>query len=368
MTTENNNRDAGKSIRDIDQNFRSSDVGGKELSFVDPFQEPFEITGLGWWPGQTSLCRLPEDMLKSLPENLTWLAWCTTGVTVRFRTNATTIAVSAKLTDPNSMPHMPLSGSHGVDLYLGAGEEKTFRRNARPGPVSDETKGLLADDLEPTMRDATLYLPLYTGVQSLSVGLTPGCEIAPPTAFRHSTPVVFYGSSITHGGCASRPGTSYPAFLGRWLDADIINLGFSGNAKGEPEVARLLATLDMSVFVMDYDHNAQTVEYLQATHEPFFRMIREARPDLPVVFSSRPNFDTNPPDAIRRRDVIRATYEHAKNAGDQHVYFVDGENHFGEFHRAECTVDACHPTDLGFYRMAENMAPVLREALQGRCD
>ena len=124
-------------------------------------------------------------------------------------------------------------------------------------------------------------------------------------------------------------------------------------------MAEAIASLDLSCFVFDYDHNAPTPEYLQETHETFFKIIRHAQPELPVVFVSRPDFYGTPSDN-QRREIIRQTYQHAIADGDQNVYFIDGERLFGDFERDGCTVDRCHPNDVGFLRMADVIYPVIK--------
>ena len=187
----------------------------------------------------------------------------------------------------------------------------------------------------------------------------------PASPHRVGKPILFYGSSITQGGCASRPSNCHCALISRWLDAQQINLGFSGNAKGEAFIAEAIAKLSLSCFVMDYDHNAPTAEHLQNTHEAFFQIIRKAQPKLPVVFVSRPYGDTGDyENAAKRRDIILNTYLNAKNNGDRYVYFVDGMSFFDEIDREAGTVDLLHPNDLGFYLMAKQIVPVVKEALE----
>jgi hypothetical protein len=151
--------------------------------------------------------------------------------------------------------------------------------------------------------------------------------------------------------------------LCRNCDCNYVNLGFSGNGKGEPAMAEHIASLDMSVFVMDYDHNAPTPEHLQATHEPFYRIIREKHPTLPILMVTRPKLHLNADDR-RRWEIIHNTYETAVKAGDKNVYFVDGSAFFREFAGEGATVDNCHPNDLGFWAMARYMEPILRQALE----
>jgi lysophospholipase L1-like esterase len=245
------------------------------------------------------------------------------------------------------MNHMPRSGSSGFDLFVGQGTAKRFRKTAIPGAGVKQYAALLFTGEAGKMREFTLNFPLYNGVRSLRVGLSPDAQVEAPTPFAIEEPILFYGSSITQGGCASRPGNAYTHILARWFDANLVNYGFSGNARGEQEMARLIARIPQRVFVYDYDHNAPNVRHLAQTHAPFFRTIRAARPDLPVVMVSRPDFDGNLAESRARRDIVRTTYEQAKASGDPHVYFVDG----------------CHPNDLGFMRMALAIRPALAKAL-----
>ena len=204
-----------------------------------------------------------------------------------------------------------------------------------------------------------LSLPLYAGTDRLEIGVALDAKFEEPTPQKIQKPIVFYGSSITQGGCASRPANNYTTMICRDLDAPQVNLGFSGSGRGEPAVAHAIAKIDASVFVFDYDHNAPTSEHLRATHEPFFKIIREAHPDLPVIFLSRPDTDNGG----ERMEIIRQTYANAVAAGDKNVYFIPGDSLFGPNGLNWCTVDGCHPNDLGFYRMYEKILPVVKQAL-----
>jgi lysophospholipase L1-like esterase len=206
-------------------------------------------------------------------------------------------------------------------------------------------------------------LPRNEELEDVIIELDDDARIDAPTPYTLEVPMVFYGSSITEGGCASRPANAYTALLSRWLDADYINLGFSGAAKGELELATYIAGLEMSVLVIDYDHNAPNVEHLEQTHELFFKEIRKIRPNLPILFLTKPDFDSNPGDSAKRREVIYKTYENARLSGDELVYFIDGETYFGKTNRESCTIEGCHPNDLGFMRMAETIYPVVKQII-----
>ncbi len=350
-------------IEDIDKNFRIEKVGERELIFIDVTEEPFVLTGFYWFAEDGKFLRLPEKALSSMSEGVAFLAWHTSGGMLRFKTDSKSLALRAKLSEIPMMMHMPASGNSGFDLYEGSGINKTFLRNVMPAYNSDEIDVMLFENYDEKMREFTLYFPLYNGVKEIFLGFEQGSSIEAPSEFTISKPIVFYGSSITQGGCASRPGTAYTHFLTRWVDANMINLGFSGNARGELELAELISSIDMSVFVYDYDHNAPDVEHLSKTHQPFFDVIRKARPELAIIIVGRPDYDKNMRDSDLRRDVLYKTYSQALKSGDDKVFWVDGERLFGSDNRDSCTVDGCHPNDLGFYRMAEDILPILKRAL-----
>jgi lysophospholipase L1-like esterase len=298
-----------------------------------------------------------EPLRKCIKE----LAWHTSGGVLKFISNTGKLSVKATLRDFIDMDHMPRSGSSGFDFYLKNEKDGQFYfyKNIRSIQKSLNIDDVIFDGKEGLIQEWKVYFPLYCGVETFQIGIQPGA-FCRPVKSSHIKPVAFYGSSITQGGCASRPGNSYPAILSRWLDFDIINLGFSGSAKGEPEMAAIIADLDISAFVMDYDHNAPNPEHLEKTHDAFFQVIRSAKADLPVIFITRPpcNLDPNVGDQARR--VILKTFEKAQAAGDRHVYFIDGSTLFGVANQDACTVDGGHPNDLGFMRMAEHIYPVLK--------
>jgi hypothetical protein len=284
---------------------------------------------------------------------------------IRFKTNSLDIAIKAELRDKGIMAHMPLSGQSGFDLYLKTDKGLSFHGNIRPSSGKpDAVEGVFAENLDGEMHEYVIYLPLYNGIETMEIGLAPHTELKAPSPFKHPEPILFYGSSITQGGCASRPGNAYSHFLTRWLDANMINLGFSGCGRGEVVMAECIASLKLSAFVMDYDHNAPNPEHLEKTHEIFFQTIRRKQPELPIVIMTKCDFDTGDI-AInsKRREIIKRTYSNAVKAGDRKVYFIDGEKMFGKTDRDACTVDGCHPNDIGFLRMAETILPVLEKAL-----
>lgn len=353
-------------IEEIDSNFKSAELNGKLYNFFDIHDEPFEINGFPWRKKSEKFCRLPEKLLSDESINLgaRQLAWHTSGGMVRFKTNSPSLAVKVKTSFKTNMSHMPRSGSSGFDVYAGTGKNKKFIDALIPAVNANIIEKNIELGHSGVTKELTINFPLYDGTEEVMIGVEPGNSISAPTPFTIQRPVLFYGSSITQGGCASRPGNAFSHLLGRWLDAPIINLGFSGSGRGETAVAEAIATLELSAFVMDYDHNAATPEYLKKTHEIFFRIIREKHPGLPVIFVTRCDCDKGPEDEVKQRmKIIKDTYNNAILAGDTKVSFIDGKILFGKKDRDACTVDGCHPNDVGFMRMAEHIYPVLSKAL-----
>ena len=361
---------AAEDIAKLDPNFRNSDeLAGQQIEFYNALKSPFEITGFPWRESADApLYRLPATMtVKDINQRVLTLAHHTSGGAVRFATDSQIVAVRATIAHGSDHGHMPRTGTAGFDLVIGAGTAKEMlMRPARPSrDALDGKMPLVMVSKIPglkKMRQYTLFMPLYSGVASLEIGVTPGSKLAAPRRQKIKDPILFYGSSITQGGCASRPANNYTTMLCRELDAPQINLGFSGNAKGEPVMAKLIGSLRLAAFVMDYDHNAPKAEHLKKTHEKFFKIVREAQPDLPIIIVSGPR-DRGVSDAVKRRDIVKATYDRAIAAGDKHVYFVDGLSFYDSVPRKYCTVDGVHQTDLGFYLMFQKILPVLKEAL-----
>lgn len=356
-------------IETIDRNFQQAKIGNVEFRFINAESgAPLSLEGLPWRlqsKSGNSFRRLPDSMQGKINGGAFWLANHPSGAALRFRTDSRKIAIRGTLAWSLDMNNMPRAGSSGFDLYRGNGPEAfhcgTFQPNAKQGDFAVTIYGTG----DGKMSDYILNFPLYGGVKTLEIGILPGSKLEAPTPHKVGKPILFYGSSITQGGCASRPGNMYPSQLCRAVDAEQINLGFSGGGKGEPAVAELIASLDLACFVYDYDYNAPNEAHLKKTHEPFFEIIRKAHPELPIIILSKCSIwrDTDYEYNSRRRDIIRKTYENAVGKGDRHVYFIDGETLFGTDGRDTCTVDRCHPNDLGFRRMYECVLPVLKKAL-----
>jgi len=277
---------------------------------------------------------------------------------VRFRTDSKKIGIKAKFHIILGMQHMASSGADGFDLYEGMGKSAKLIKNMFPTDKKiDQTV-----ETDGVMKDYTIYFPLYAGVDSVKIGLDKDAKIESATPHKIKLPFLYYGSSITQGGCASRPGNCYTALVAREFDAPMINMGFSGSAMGEEYMSDMISEIPMSVFFLDYDYNATSPEHLEKTHYKFYKKIRNVQPDISIVMMSGVrSASADISDAKKRKEIIISSFERAKAEGDSNVYFVDGLKLFGDVPADGCTVELCHPTDLGFYLMAQGTKKVVNE-------
>lgn len=344
------------------ESLMKNELSPEGLVFLDALTtQPFRVSGLAWKEKNGNYHRMDDAFTSEYSQGVLIRSNNTSGVQVTLRTNTKKIGVRVVLNKPDFMEHMPDNGVAGMDIFKGDGVAKKFWQICSCYHENAYTRVF---DCDGEMTDYTINLPLYSGVETLEIGLLPDAELQIPTPYAVSKPVLVHGSSITQGGCASRPGNCYVNMVSRMLNVEMINLGFSSNARGDELIAKLIAGLDIAAFLYDYDHNADNAAFLEATHEKFFRIIRDAQPELPIIMMTKPDYDDDPIAGEQRKAVIYKTYQNAVAAGDRNVYFIDGSRMFGDdFFRDCCTVDRNHPTDLGFSRMAAAVAPVLKEAL-----
>ncbi|MBR7062136.1 MAG: SGNH/GDSL hydrolase family protein [Clostridia bacterium] len=362
-------------ISDIDQNLKVPEtLELPDIRWLDARSEEFALYGTRVDEPGKPFRRLPADVAEKVNEGVAFLARNTAGLRLRFRTDSPYVAIHAEWDVQCCFSHMPVTGVSGFDLYR-------VRRGTDPcsGPLPEYAGTFTPPFNSPVgyesvvatpggMQDFILNFPLYNDVDRLYVGVSESAKFEAPARYRHELPVVYYGSSITQGGCASRPGNAYQSMISRALDVDFINWGFSGSARGEETIAKHIAATPMSVFVCDYDHNAPDAAHLEATHFALYRTVRAANPDLPIVLLSKPDVRSICPEVyeanLRRRDIVRDTYERAVNTGDRHVYFIDGYSLFADDDPQSATVDGCHPNDLGFHYFRLALEPLLRKLLE----
>lgn len=354
-----------KSIDSIDKNFAvNTSFDEKDIKMYDVRKPPFKVYGLNNYKEEKVFKRIPDAVAANTSEGVAQLYKNTAGGRVRFTTDSRYVAIKACMPFVCNMPHMPLTGTSGFDLYVDInGKDIFYKTFVPPIDMKDGYESIVYFP-DNQKRDITINFPLYNNVDDLYIGLQENSVLQERNEYNYPVPILYYGSSITQGGCASRPGNSYQAIISRRLDCDYINLGFSGSARGESAIAGYMAGLDISVFVCDYDHNAPDTEHLYKTHGALYEKFRSKNEKLPIVLISRPDFDNNFKDSVKRRDIIYNTYINAVKSGDDNVYFIDGQSLFKDEGRDSCTVDGCHPNDLGFMRMADTIGAVLHKLIK----
>ncbi len=342
-------------ISKIDKNFKvETQIEREGLRFYNIEQEPFRIFGV-WHDGELYR-RVPRDVAEATSPGVAGLSMHTAGGRFRFVTDSPYVVVKYIMPSIHPMPHMALTGSSGFDLYERVGERENYIKTFVPTRGAVEHEGVIDFSVQKE-RIFTANFPLYNPISSVYVGIKEGSVLKAAPDYTVKLPMVSYGSSITQGGCASRPGNSYQAVISRRYDADYINLGFSGNGKGEDAIRDYMGTLEMSAFILDYDHNAPTGEHLKATHRPIYEAVRRKNPEIPILMLARPAFNRSA-GIDSRNAIIKETYDFAKSNGDNNVYFISSYE-LMELCEDNGTVDGSHPTDLGFRSMADAISKVL---------
>jgi lysophospholipase L1-like esterase len=343
---------------------QTTSLSSEEVEWYDVKQ--IGVEGKGWRDTQRFYDRLPSKALGVVREPVWNLSRHSAGMCMRFITNAPDIYVRYRLlSDRLAMPHMPATGVSGLDLY--AQDARGIDRWVGVvKPDQQQMDTTIAKDLASGIRTYTLYLPLYNGVEALEVGVPKGSSFEGLSP-RDERPMVFYGTSIMHGACASRPGMAFPAILGRRLKRPTLNLGFSGNGRMEPEVAELLAELDPCVYVIDClpNMNENTIGERAV---PLVKRIRSAHEHTPILlvedrsFTNTSFFPKRKVHHQKSRMALKKTYRELLDAGVENLYYLGGDSLLGN--DGEAATDGSHPNDLGMVRYAEAYEPVLRNILK----
>jgi len=335
-----------------------------DMAWIDVCTFAWAVEGKGWNDTERYFDRLPAKAKDKVRKPVWGLSRHSAGMAIRFETEATAITAKWSLLSKSlAMNHMPATGVSGLDLYAQDAQGR-WRWVAVGRPGGQTSKARLIAGIPAGRRTWMLYLPLYNGTDALEIGVKPGTYLRPLPA--RPTPIVFYGTSIMQGGCASRPGMVHSAILGRRLDRPTVNLGFSGNGTMDPELAELLAELDAGCYVIDCLPNMTADAVAQRT-EPLVQILRKARPTVPVVLVEDRTYQNAwlSPGHRKRNDTSRAAlrkaYERLIAAGVKDLHYVEGETLFGD--DGEATVDGSHATDLGFMRQADALELLLRKLL-----
>ena len=342
-------------ISKIDKNFKEQSVAACDgkATYAIP-SKYFSLYGVQYDEKEKCFVRMPLAVAATVNEGVAYLSRHTAGGRLCFATDSTLFEIAVTYNGLEMMKHMPLTGSSGFSLFEITATGEKFISNLAPFPNAMEGYTSAVKLMGGEMREYVLYFPLYNNVRSLSITLDENATIKQGKPYRAIAPILYYGSSITQGGCASRPDNAYQALICKRNNIDFINLGFSGNAKAEKTMVEYLSGLDCSLFVCDYDHNAPSAEYLEKTHYALYEEYRKGRPNTPILFISKPDI-TGDDEGEKREKIIFTTYQKAKRQGDKNVYFLPGKSFYGKRDRWDFAVDGGHPTDYGFAVMAEKI-------------
>jgi hypothetical protein len=314
------------------------------------------IEGRGWPQAEAPFVRLPARVETEVTEAVWRHSRCSTGLALRFASNSPRLFV--RWSGGGAMKHMPATGVSGLDLYGRSGDDQPWTFLAVGIPDTSETTRTLHQTSVAVEQQYLLFLPLYAPTNYLEVGVEAGSDfrVLPPPPGK---PIVFYGTSIVMGGCASRTGMAHPAILGRWLNREVVNLGFSGSAKMEPIIAELLGELDASVYVLDSLPN-MVDELVEERYADFVRKLRAARPETPILIVEH----LKPERVPERNAMLKRIFTELQAEGLGGLHYLEGEKLLaGE---EEGTVDGIHPTDLGYFRLAEAHREPLSRILSAR--
>lgn len=324
----------------------------------------FGIEGRGWNDNQmdSPFDRLPAKAKKMIREPVWNLARNSAGISFRFTTGADSFFVRWMLLSPIlAMGHMPATGVSGIDVYYKKGNDWFFTGNGRPFNPVQNTSKFFKPDTNKKEIEYLVYLPLYNGVTDVQVGICSPALIKSTSknSNENKKPIIFYGTSITQGGCASRPGNAFTSIISRRINYPVINLGFSGNGRLDMEICELISELDPSVYVIDCMRNL-TYEQVMNLTEPFLRLLRKNKPTSPILLVDQTDFRMDFPN--KRSAFLLTAYQKFISEGDKNIYFLEGNNLLGS--DGEGTVDGAHPNDLGFMRMADVIQKKLEEILK----
>ena len=347
-----------KDISKIDKNFDLHYESYANCMTYYPIPHPaFALYGIQFEEA-IGFMRVPMAIAETVSDGVAILTKQPAGGRLRFSTNSKKFELKVTYEALYPMRHMPLVGQGGFILLEETEKSRRLVKILPPTFADKEGYSASAELKGDKMYNYILYFPLYNPIGSVTIGLESTAKVEKGKKYRPIKPILYYGSSITQGGCASRPDNCYQAIIEKWNNIDFINMGFSGNGKAEDKMVDYLTSIDCSVFVCDYDYNAPDAEYLKQTHYRLYERYRKVRPDTSILFLSRPDV-WGEIEETKREKIIRATYQRAKKAGDNNVYFIAGKSFFGDLLRDNCTVDGCHPNDLGFSKMADKIYKAL---------
>lgn len=327
------------------------------VQLYDITKKPFRLYG-NCEKAENIFSRMPENIAKTVSAGVLDRAKRCAGVRLRFKTNSRRLGIRVKFSKALQFPAQSAISTKGFDVYInGKYSFSIFSQDS--ASLSYEQITDMGNNAD---KDIIVYFPYNAVIEELVLALNKGAIVKEGDNYDIKKPIVFYGSSITHGFCVSRPGNTFTAMLSRSLNADYINLGFAGVCRGEETMAQYLASLEKSVLVCGYDHNEQSLSDLKERHLPFYKKFREIDKHSPILFVSSPNCIYNGESMHERMKIVEETYKYALANDDENVYFINGQTLYPDEIKFDCTADNIHPNDLGAYMIAEKIYESLKKS------
>lgn len=357
------------SLTKLDKNLQIENVMTDGIMWTSPLYSPYEINGFPWFSTDKTYRRLPIQPNVKIPEAVNHLANCTAGGQIRFQTDATKLLLRVKMKGRAYMSHMAAVGQCGFDCYFGTPGNQQFVNGGIFELLQDEYEVTIFEREENNIISITLNFPLYQGVELVEIGINHSASIIKPLPYNSSKKVIFYGTSITQGGCASRPGLAYTNILSRRINLEFMNLGFSGNGKGEAEMAELISEIENpACLVLDYEPNCVSTELYKQTLPKFITTYRMVHPYVPILVVSKFPYGKErlnnqlQVDRLERLAFQKELIAILQKQGDGNIFFLEGTDILGEYWD-DCTADGVHPNDYGFMLIANKMEPIIKEIL-----
>jgi lysophospholipase L1-like esterase len=325
-----------------------------------------DFTIIGKFHSEKNYNRFPEKYKNTLRGEVWDLGQHSAGISIRFRTNSPDIIVRWTVKGDNIMYHMAFTGIKGVDLYAFVdGIWRYVNTGYIKGKSNESTMVKKGGEI---YREYLLNLPLYDGIDSLSIGIDRDADISKPQEnyLIAKKPVVYYGSSIAQGGCASRPGMAFTNILSRSMDRSFINMGFSGAGTFDLPVGEAMCETDAALYIIDCNPNTKS-ELVYERAVELVKFLKEKRPDVPILFVEGFYYENGfgkPEDSEneKKNDELQHAFKTLQESGIKQLYYKEGKGLIGSDH--EGTVDGVHPNDLGMMRMADALRPAIEKIIK----
>lgn len=352
----------------LDSNFKvNAFTEDDTLDYYDP--STCEKMNLYGFLDKENYCRFPKEEMEAIHKenpNVCFLAKDTSGGCLTFKTNSKKLVLEASVGPIRMINSMPLTGITGFDIYIKQKDKWEYLNVTRVAYPSTHIQFVLFDNLSGT-HEILIHFPLYNSVEKLRIGLTKGATLEPLK--KREPQIVIYGTSLTQGGCASRPGNGFVNILSRELDANIYNFGFSGNGLGEPSVINAICKIKkVDLFIIDYDANAGSTGSLFTTLEPMYQTIRKAYPTIPILVISRlpyilESYFSYIKEKMEKRRSFQEAFVKAHQPSDPLLFYLDGQNLLGKSFN-DYYADDIHLNDLGFRKLADEIKNKIKELLK----